>query len=118
MGWDAFASFNKFYNPDEWGGSKIQLAFEDASKKVREIGGIVDGFLPCGGLDFSDCGYALEEATGEQCWVEKGWDPAKVHQLFWKSRWANVTRPTWVRLSAYHFLRVCNDHNLGVHFSW
>ena len=71
MGWDAYALDIKGHEDK----------FKRAAARVAKKCGVVDWLLEKGGLDCSDCAYALQAATGANAWDEDGWNAEKVKRL-------------------------------------
>jgi hypothetical protein len=123
MGWDAysepFTGFDhgvgedKYSTPDPLWAEAVE-----AARKDRTDDRIVDGLLQHGGLDCSTCAYALEAATGKDCWGSP-WSPEEVKKLAKKARWDRVIdEPEWAMRSAKAFLEHCAKLDRGVRFSY
>lgn len=107
MGWDAFA---------EPRGARNEL-FENAAAELRKTwSGTVDGLLHDGGLDCSDCGQALENATGRSVYDERPWPPEFVRELAARAIWPE--EHDWASVSAKTFLDTCAANGLGIRFSY
>lgn len=113
MGWDAYAQ-----GPQ---GGELKHAdlkeFEKAAKLVRDVCGTVDGLLDEGGLDVSNCAYALEGATCQSAWNEHGWSAEAVKDYWAKSDW-HISAEPWAACSARMFLKVCAERGLSIQFSY
>lgn len=124
MGWDAFATKNgedikHLLNPYKVKDNELRKKFKEAVKLVRSKYEYADGLLDCGGLDCSDCAYALQDATGMICWG-KPLNPKQVKEYYKKADWENVDDSLEKELvaSAKEFLKVCAENNMGIRFSW
>jgi hypothetical protein len=116
MGWDAYARVPKRGEKRK----SVLAAFAEAANRVQHDVGTCDGLLGEGGLDISDCGAALEEATGYSVRVEDGWSAQFVRQVAVEACWDEVADDfqPWAVESARSFLSVCADSFIGIDFSW
>ena len=110
MGWDCFATRDdsRDLTDDDF------LAFREAAQAVREVHGSVDGYLPTGGLNLSNCGDAIERLTSLQAWAE---DPASAATVAGAARDLEPTGDFYED-NAVAFLNVCVAHHLGIYWSW
>ena len=129
MGWDGYATKDGKVIDVNWGNFRddkpqikdegLRGKFIKAAKGVVEIADGVDWLLGLGGLDCSDCAYALQDATGMNCW---GNDitAEKVKEFYDNANWENVRDGLSKELvaSAKAFLEVCAREGLGMSFSW
>jgi len=128
MGWDAFATKDgkmlkcDYSKEAEWAGMIVNPilrdAFGKANDKGMKIAGSVDGLLRDGGLDCSDCAYALRDATGMDCWSEDNLTPEVVKYYWEEAGWPPRDEWNWAVASAYYFLKTCAKNGLGIYFSW
>jgi hypothetical protein len=119
MGWDAYSEHGEFQG--KWP-HKSKAAFAAASRRVKRKAGSVDWLLERGGLDVSNCAYALENATGESAWDQDGWEAKKVKRLAKSAQWPALEdvdkSEWWAILSAREFLETCAKLGLRIDFSW
>jgi hypothetical protein len=120
MGWDAYSSAEYLHEVGRFKNPLHTEAFEKACAQVKELGGTVDAFLEMGSLDCSACCRMLEEATGESCYNEEGWNADKVQELSEKADWRILydNDDAWAYWSARKFLETCAELNLSIEFSW
>jgi hypothetical protein len=112
MGWDMYAEGPRS------GRVRRHYAFRAASKLVVEEAGSVDCFLGTGGLDCSDCAYAMEEMTGHSAWTD--WSREQMAERFAAAKLPDEIPgdEKWAYLSAYHFMRVCSELGLAARASY
>ena len=120
MGWDAHSSAKVNWDKRKLEDKNIDRLFEGAENYVKEKTGTVDGFLRLGSLDVSRCAYMLEQATGKNCWDEKGWTEEEVKRFNETANWdfEYNDEDAWAYWSAKKFLEVCAEANLSVSFTW
>ena len=116
MGWDAFATpFNGLTGPEH---DAPDPDFVVTARTVLEAEGCVDGLLEHGGLDVSTCGYALEQATRNNVFVNEPWSAADVQRLAPLARWDFELDQPWAKASARAFLNRCAELGRGIRFSF
>lgn len=137
MGWDAYAIIPWTEADEEprtaydWRNDRFRITSHEVAfnAAVKRAGAAilsiyeghpprawVDGLLPDGGLDISDCGEALEAATGQNCWTERPWSPEFVRDLARFAEWPETL--TSASISAREFLETCAEQGLGIMFSF
>ncbi len=111
MGWDCYAiPRSNTHRKDPH--------YKDAVTRVVKIAGACDGLLAYAALDCSDCGLALESATGQSVYSEDDWSPEKVQRLAANARWEDIDGEPWAVESAKAFLNTTARLGRGVRFSW
>jgi hypothetical protein len=115
LGWDAYARVPK-HGPKR---ARVLAAFKEAAEDVVRSAGTCDGLLAAGGLDVSNCGTELSEATGWSVYSEEGWSAELTRGLAGDADWgAPGPERRWANHSARAFLETCVKHGIGVDFSW
>jgi len=114
MGWDAWATKKKQIPKAVWAAASNLAKTLDAKADKT-----VDGLLSEGGLDCSNCAYALGLAVhghADACWSSTPWSAEEVQEFAQRATWPEVL--DWANASAKVFLETCAQHNSGIRFSF
>lgn len=117
MGWDMFVR-------DELLTPKVIADFQEASGRVIELAGSVDGLLSSGALDCSACARQMERMSAKSAWCD--WAPEDFKEAVLAA--VDVEPPEcaeppeennlWAYWSAREFIRVCAKHGLAAEASY
>jgi len=127
MGWDAYAisdPHNEWIAEFDHEGNKgwyipdavYARAFKQAEENVLKQAPNVDGLLAIGGLDCSNCGYAMQNLTGIDAWGKNL--SIKDVQALIITEYIPEEDECWAYCSALQFLLTCKEQKLGIRFSW
>lgn len=113
MGWDAFSDPFTARMRD----ADFDPLWKETAQRVRDEHGWVDGLLRFGGLDLTQSGVALAQATGESMYSER-WSADQVITLAVSANWDFEFAEPHCKASARAFLERCVELGRGVRFSW